>query len=155
MNPAPITSAGGGLIRTTLVWNDIIPEKTAFPLSAEQQRIVDALVRDVRRGKSIQTLGGYAGTGKTTTIRELRARLPGMAVCAFTGKAATMLRRRGIPASTIHAIIYFYCSANRLHSNGPWVGFRHEWILGGTLSWIDDSTRGCGKCWLRRRCPLS
>jgi len=106
MNPASATPAGSGLIRTTPLSNNVITGTTASPLSAEQLRIADALVRDVRRGKSIQTLGGYAGTGKTTTIRELRARLPGMAVCAFTGKAATMLRRKGIPASTIHATIY-------------------------------------------------
>ncbi len=98
MRPVPTARAGGGMIRTMPSWNNVIPKKPAFPLSDEQLRIVDAIVRGVQHGKSIQTLGGYAGTGKTATIRELRARLPGMTVCAFTGKAATMLHglsRRG------------------------------------------------------------
>lgn len=57
--------------------------------------------------KDVQTLGGLAGTGKTTTIRAIYRRLPNWAVCAYTGKAAQMLRRKGIPsASTIHSLIY-------------------------------------------------
>ena len=54
----------------------------------------------------MRTLGGFAGTGKTTVIRELVDRLPGCAVCAYTGKAADVLRRKGIRASTIHSLIY-------------------------------------------------
>ncbi len=45
-------------------------------------------------------------TGKTTVIRELVRRLPDYAVCAYTGKAANVLRRKGMAASTIHALIY-------------------------------------------------
>jgi len=56
------------------------------------------------------TLGGYAGTGKTTIIRELIQRLKlhtrAIAVCAFTGKAASVLRSKGIrSARTIHSLI--------------------------------------------------
>lgn len=60
---------------------------------------------------SYLTLGGYAGTGKTTIIRELIRRLGergirGIAVCAFTGKAASVLRSKGIKsAKTIHSTI--------------------------------------------------
>jgi exodeoxyribonuclease V len=75
-------------------------------LSDEQDGIVDAIVSraySLRR----QTLGGYAGTGKTTCIRAIRSRLPSFKVCAFTGKAANMLRKKGIhDASTIHSLIY-------------------------------------------------
>lgn len=72
-------------------------------LTDEQQNAVDRLVHS---GRPIQTLGGYAGTGKTTVIRELVAELPNYAVCAYTGKAADVLRRKGIEASTIHSLIY-------------------------------------------------
>jgi exodeoxyribonuclease V len=76
-------------------------------LSEEQRVAVDALTEGIRRGLRKQTLGGYAGTGKTTLIRVLKQRLPRFAVCAFTGKAANMLRRKGIAeASTIHSAIY-------------------------------------------------
>lgn len=56
--------------------------------------------------KSVQTLAGYAGVGKTTVIKEIKRNLPRFAVCAFTGKAANVLRRKGVPASTIHSLIY-------------------------------------------------
>jgi exodeoxyribonuclease V len=75
-------------------------------LTAEQLAVVTGLVRGIR-SKRCQTLGGYAGTGKTTCIRALKDELPGYAVCAFTGKAANVLRRKGIAdATTIHSLIY-------------------------------------------------
>src|SRR5262249_51417535 len=49
---------------------------------------------------------GYAGTGKTTCIRELHRQLPGFAVVAPTGRAAAVLGRKGIPAGTIHSRMY-------------------------------------------------
>lgn len=65
------------------------------------------LVSGVRdRNLHQQTLGGYAGTGKTTLIRYLVQFFPDFGVCAYTGKAANVLRRKGIMASTIHSRIY-------------------------------------------------
>jgi len=67
------------------------------------------------------TLGGYAGTGKTTLIAYLRKALgdfdsdASVAFCAYTGKAARVLQerlrdhkvmRRGDSVSTIHSLIY-------------------------------------------------
>lgn len=69
------------------------------------------------------TLGGYAGTGKTTLIAYLRKRMTrsmkfrkwSVAFCCFTGKAANVLRQKldeqaalryGDSCSTIHALIY-------------------------------------------------
>jgi exodeoxyribonuclease-5 len=67
------------------------------------------------------TLGGYAGTGKTTLIAYLRKALKdhdesaSVAFCAYTGKAARVLQerlreykvmRRGDSVSTIHSLIY-------------------------------------------------
>lgn len=72
-------------------------------LTDEQKDAIDAILTSNSR---IQTLGGYAGTGKTTVIKELVNRLPGYRVCAYTGKAADVLRRKGIPATTIHSLIY-------------------------------------------------
>ncbi len=84
------------------------------------------------------TLGGYAGTGKTTLIAALRAELSTkegwsnktVAFCSYTGKAASVLRRRlqdfsalkpGDSCSTIHSLIY------RPHTSG-------EEVVGWQLS---------------------
>ncbi len=72
-------------------------------LTDQQQAAVDTLA-SLR--KDHQTLGGLAGTGKSTIIRSLVERLPRFAVCAYTGKAAQVLRRKGVEASTIHSLIY-------------------------------------------------
>lgn len=76
---------------------------TDIVLTDEQQAAVDALASC---RKDVQTLGGYAGVGKTSIIRTLVNRLKGFRVCAFTGKAAQVLRRKGVDASTIHSLIY-------------------------------------------------
>jgi ATP-dependent exoDNAse (exonuclease V) alpha subunit len=53
-------------------------------------------------------LAGYAGTGKTTLAREVARRLGGnVAYGAFTGKAASVMRRKGCDdADTIDSLIY-------------------------------------------------
>lgn len=56
--------------------------------------------------KPVRTCGGYAGTGKTRLLSHLAAARPSWRVCAFTGKAASILRRKGVQAWTIHASIY-------------------------------------------------
>lgn len=78
---------------------------TPVALSPEQRAAADHLLGRTRV-KPVQTLGGYAGTGKTTVIRHLSAALPGWLVVAFTGKAADVLRRKGLAANTIHSTIY-------------------------------------------------
>lgn len=52
------------------------------------------------------TLGGYAGTGKTTLISHVIHNHPGAKVCAYTGKASDVLRRKGVEAQTIHSLMY-------------------------------------------------
>lgn len=92
--------------------------KLRITLSSEQSSALDhittwfrqcRLVASTNALKGIQEfkLGGYAGTGKTTMIRHIITELRvAVAVCAFTGKAAFVLKRKGIPASTIHSLIY-------------------------------------------------
>jgi exodeoxyribonuclease-5 len=76
----------------------------AVALSEEQRAACAELLRFP---KQVQTLGGYAGTGKSTVVKELHRLLPSFAVCAYTGKAAHLLREKGIAdASTIHSLIY-------------------------------------------------
>ncbi|WP_051302511.1 ATP-dependent DNA helicase [Salibacterium aidingense] len=60
--------------------------------------------------QKIFTVGGYAGTGKTTVVRslieELGIKESRVTYIAFTGKAALQLTRNGNRASTIHRLIY-------------------------------------------------
>lgn len=75
-------------------------------LTVEQSAVLYHLHDGIEQNILQQTLGGYAGTGKTTLVRYLKNLHPNFAVCAFTGKAANVLRRRGIHATTIHSLIY-------------------------------------------------
>ena len=79
-------------------------------LSEDQLRGLDAIDQWLRdRSSPYFTLGGYAGCGKSTLVGRLLAESAGMrvAVCAFTGKAAHVLRTKGIKrAKTIHSTIY-------------------------------------------------
>ena len=79
---------------------------SCIDLTTEQKRARDGIVRDYYAGNKTITLGGLAGTGKTTLIRELVDLFPTHAVMAFTGKASSVLRNKGIEAATIHSTIY-------------------------------------------------
>lgn len=77
-------------------------------LTDEQKKVAQHVLRDVKSGnKQVVSMSGYAGTGKTTVIRILAKLLKSFSVCAFTGKAANVLRKKRIPdPSTIHSLIY-------------------------------------------------
>lgn len=95
-------------------------------LNQDQLKAHEEIVNFVRRGKNLLTLGGFAGTGKTTliahavkTIKEIKQKTERdfkIAFCAFTGKAASVLRSKlqGIESydqdedysGTIHGLIY-------------------------------------------------
>lgn len=102
-------SADGSLFGTTaLTPPDITP-------SDEQWRAIRAIVEWYcdPEGSQIFYLAGYAGTGKSTVYRFVREELENrcgplkIVTCAFTGKAANVLRRKGTAdAMTIHAATY-------------------------------------------------
>lgn len=84
-------------------------------LSSDQSAVFDKVMAWVRHpNKPFLTLGGLAGTGKTTLVATIASELgaASVAFCAFTGKAATVLGRKlrdvGVlaGASTIHSLIY-------------------------------------------------
>jgi len=84
-------------------------------LNPEQQRAHDMILDFVRSGLPLFTIGGYAGTGKTTLIgqcvEELHAENKQIAFCAFTGKAAHVLKGKlclgpDDYCGTIHGLIY-------------------------------------------------
>jgi exodeoxyribonuclease-5 len=86
-----------------------------FTPTPEQEACTAAAVKHIQAGQptrsidDILTLSGYAGTGKTSLIHLILASLAGrrVAVVAYTGKAASVLRSKGVNgARTIHATIY-------------------------------------------------
>jgi exodeoxyribonuclease-5 len=81
-------------------------------LTTEQAEAVREVRALFQTGRREVTLGGLAGTGKTTLAKALpRAFNLGpdaVAYCAFTGKAAAVLNKKlgGKVATTIHGLIY-------------------------------------------------
>jgi exodeoxyribonuclease V len=73
-------------------------------LTEEQKHVIKEAVAIK---KDMVTIGGLAGSGKSTIIRHLIELLPNFSVCAYTGKAANVLRKKGVAnARTIHSLIY-------------------------------------------------
>lgn len=60
--------------------------------------------------KPIFVIGGYAGTGKSTVLNQVLANMGipmyKIAFVTYTGKAAVVLRQKGLNAFTIHKLIY-------------------------------------------------
>jgi exodeoxyribonuclease-5 len=97
-------------------------------LSEDQQVAVDTILAWYFDDQSqTLTMGGYAGTGKTTVISHLlelfRRTGVTVAVCAFTGKAASNLRRKGVSqACTMHSLLYVpqdYCAVCMVVAEAP------------------------------------
>ncbi len=77
--------------------------------SPQQQSALDRVGRWItEKNRPVFQLAGYAGTGKTTLAKYLAESVTGRVYfAAFTGKAAYVLRKKGVPnASTIHKLIY-------------------------------------------------
>ena len=76
-------------------------------LTEEQSRAVALCATRLKKGMPLTTLFGFAGTGKTEVARHIAEAVGGRTVfCAPTGKAALVLKKRGIAASTVHQLIY-------------------------------------------------
>lgn len=73
--------------------------------AAAIRRIVE-WYRDPRAPQEFY-LAGYAGTGKSTSAAIVIGEIGARTITAtFTGKAASVLRRKGVSARTIHSLIY-------------------------------------------------
>ncbi len=79
--------------------------------SPQQEKALRDIQNWLRRpatiDEQVRRMFGYAGTGKSTLAKEVNAMVGGQALaCAFTGKAASVMTRKGIPATTVHSLIY-------------------------------------------------
>lgn len=75
--------------------------------SAQQQKAYDKIGCFLKSNNRVFALAGYAGTGKTTLANAISKQVNGQTIfCAFTGKAALALRKKGCAAETIHSLLY-------------------------------------------------
>lgn len=85
-----------------------------FELAGEQRAAVKAVQSFLASDRQVFRLFGYAGTGKTTIAKELVKNFGGtVRFAAFTGKAAHVLTSKGVPAVTLHSLLYKPKSASR------------------------------------------
>lgn len=87
-----------------------------FDWSEQQERAIEAVSRFLRDPeRQLFYLAGYAGTGKTTLARHLAGEVSGLVLfAAYTGKAASVLRKKGAPeARTLHSILYDVSDGDR------------------------------------------
>jgi exodeoxyribonuclease-5 len=131
----------------------------AYQLSPDQIEALRTIGRWYRSKSSpFVTLGGYAGTGKTTLIAYVREALRQndpdvhVAFCAFTGKAVRVLEqtlkaqkvsRRGDTVSTIHGLLYH----GQTNSEGEVTGWRKKSKLEANLIIVDEASMVTDELW--------
>ena len=93
--------------------------KEVFQLTPNQQQVFDLLLDFIDNNEtSVFILCGYAGTGKTTMMKEvirvLEDKKRAFSLLASTGRAAKILSNAtGHSASTIHSLIYKFSDLNQ------------------------------------------
>lgn len=130
-------------------------------LSADQQNAISTLImwfKDSQKSPYI-TLGGYAGTGKTTVISLFRNELNSLnknisvAFCSYTSKAARVLSNRlkdnnsvfqNDTISTIHSLIY---SPMVDDSSNEIVGWEKKKTLNANLIVVDEASMVDEQIW--------
>ena len=89
-------------------------------------------------------LGGYAGTGKTTVIKEISKRLRDLPdeerktpnICAYTGKAVSVLIRKGLVHSrTLHSLMY-----KPIREDDKIIGWERVADILGDMTIVDEAS---------------
>jgi exodeoxyribonuclease-5 len=127
-------------------------------LTPEQMPVHDAAVTFAREAESgFITIGGLAGTGKTTVtaqiVKTLRAAVPGIkiAFCCYTGKAASVLKSKLEAAQvvapdehcgTIHSLMYEPVVKNQVI-----IGWRRVSSIDADLIIVDEASMVNGAIW--------
>ncbi len=115
-------------------------------LVPQQKEAVDLATTAVKRATPVFRIGGYAGTGKTTVSKFIHDAIPHGGCMAFCGKACDVLRKKGLPAQTIHSSIYDYDLALNAFFLKPKLDF--DWIhldegsMVGSSLWDDLQSFG-------------
>lgn len=94
-------------------------------LTREQENGLRILKNKIESGSPVTILQGAAGTGKSYLLSYLLSSLnyleEELAFVSFTGTAAKVLQKQGLPATTIHKLIY-----NPIIVRGSCVGFKRK-----------------------------
>ena len=121
-------------------------------LSLEQELMATAIRDHIHeQKKQVLVCHGVAGTGKTTVLTAIAKQFPQAKLCAFSGKAASVLRAKsGLNACTVHSLFYKLIDKGvdektkkriltfaRVHADGALVG---RVILLDECSMIDSKT---------------
>lgn len=138
----------------TLMYNISMIETTK-----EQEYVLSILQRWFKKPKrQYVTLGGYAGTGKTTLIGILRAELKKsypkliVAFCSYTGKAARVLdkkldeaktKQKQDSVSTIHSLVY----APITNNNKEITGWKRKDEVKADLIIVDEASMVDSDIW--------
>lgn len=131
-----------------------------FSLSGDQAKALETLLKWVKKPSTPSiTLGGYAGTGKTTIAAALRAVLARnqqdlrVAFCAFTGKASQVLRntleeREALheddTCGTIHSLLY----SPMMDKEGAIIGWQRSKDVEADLIVVDEASMLNQRLWL-------
>lgn len=131
-----------------------------FILSPDQAQALEQLLTWMKRPKERAiTLGGYAGTGKTTVAAALRSVLARnntshrIAFCAFTGKASQVLRstlerhETLLPqdtCGTIHSLLY----SPMVDAEGRIAGWTRSKEVEADLIVVDEASMVHQRLWL-------
>lgn len=79
-------------------------------LTRKQEEAVQIGRDRYRAGEKCTVIGGYAGTGKSTSLQHIIEAIninpEEIAYATFTGKAALVLRQKGFNAQTLHKLLY-------------------------------------------------
>lgn len=78
-------------------------------LTIQQEQCIKTIQELYNQKQKIITIAGVAGSGKTTIVPYIIDTLKlwdNVAFVTYTGKASLVLRQKGIPATTIHHLIY-------------------------------------------------
>lgn len=96
-------------------WTEGEQALSEIELTPAQQKAVDLASSRLRAGAPLTTIFGVAGTGKSLVASRIAERLGSgqVAFVAPTGKAALVLRKKGVPATTVHSLIYWPVGASR------------------------------------------
>lgn len=110
-------------------------------LTPEQEQAAESAYAAISSGKSVFTLHGLAGTGKTTVLAKIAAQRPGAMMVTLTGKAASVLRRKtGVDAQTIHSAFYRLKEKTRVNNRThiEWRRAHGDNDLSGSLVLVDE-----------------
>lgn len=118
---------------------------STITLSGQQSEAEAAILDYINSDRTRPfVLNGLAGTGKTTVLTKVARQFPQAPLCALTGKAASILRRKtGLPASTIHMAFYRLLEITKDKRGRKDMKFtlaRNEGSLEGEIVFLDEGS---------------